>query len=174
MKIYPTAEISERTIGNIHAHENTFIGSQTFISCAYLKMEEGAHINRGAALTGRGRVFMGKYSVIGYDALLMTSTDTPAGRMSDFAPESDRRIKTGDIVLGDESFVGSKAIIMPGVTIGKKSVIGAGAFIDRDIPPDVIIQPKIIWKQINRKFDVVSLRPEEKRPRKVDDPQEEK
>ena len=94
--------------------------------------------------------------------------------MSDFAPESDRRIKTGDIVLGDESFVGSKAIIMPGVTIGKKSVIGAGAFIDRDIPPDVIIQPKIIWKQINRKFDVVSLRPEEKRPRKVDDPQEEK
>jgi acetyltransferase-like isoleucine patch superfamily enzyme len=173
LKIYPTAEIADRTIGHIDAHENTFIGSQTFIACAYLKMEEGAHINAGAKLQGRGRIFMGKYSVIGYDALLMTSTDTPAGRMSDFAPESERRIKTGDIVLEEESFVGSKAIIMPGVTIGKRSVIGAGAFISRNIPPDTIVQPKIIWTDMKRKVAVSALKGEAKKSRKVNDSEEE-
>jgi acetyltransferase-like isoleucine patch superfamily enzyme len=160
LKIYPTAEIADRTIGHIDAHENTFIGSQTFIACAYLKMEEGAHINAGAKLQGRGRIFMGKYSVIGYDALLMTSTDTPAGRMSDFAPESERRIKTGDIVLEEESFVGSKAIIMPGVTIG-------------NIPPDTIVQPKIIWTDMKRKVAVSALKGEAKKSRKVNDSEEE-
>jgi maltose O-acetyltransferase len=33
--------------------------------------------------------------------------------------------------------VGGGAIICPGVTIGERSVIGAGSVVTRDIPPDV-------------------------------------
>lgn len=43
-----------------------------------------------------------------------------------------RRI--GAVDVGDNVFVGSRAIILPGVTIGKNSIIGAGSVVSRSIP----------------------------------------
>lgn len=40
--------------------------------------------------------------------------------------------------LGDEVFVYAGAVIVGGVTIGHRSIIGANAVISRDIPPDSI------------------------------------
>jgi acetyltransferase-like isoleucine patch superfamily enzyme len=37
--------------------------------------------------------------------------------------------------IGDCCYVGSQAVIAKGVTIGDHSVIGAGAFVNRDVPP---------------------------------------
>lgn len=42
------------------------------------------------------------------------------------------------VVLEENVWVGAGATILPGVTIGKNSVIGAGSVVDRDIPPDVV------------------------------------
>jgi maltose O-acetyltransferase len=41
------------------------------------------------------------------------------------------------ITLGSDVWVGGGAIICPGVTIGDRSVIGAGSVVVRDIPSDV-------------------------------------
>jgi len=41
------------------------------------------------------------------------------------------------ITIGSDVWVGGGAIICPGVTIGERSVIGAGSVVTRDIPPDV-------------------------------------
>lgn len=43
-------------------------------------------------------------------------------------------IRYGKIYVGEHTFIGTGVIIMPGVTIGKRCVIGAGAVITRDIP----------------------------------------
>ena len=42
------------------------------------------------------------------------------------------------VVLEENVWVGAGATILPGVTIGKISVIGAGSVVDRDMPPDVV------------------------------------
>jgi len=42
------------------------------------------------------------------------------------------------ITIGSDVWVGGGAIICPGVTIGDRSVIGAGSVVTKDIPPDVI------------------------------------
>ena len=42
------------------------------------------------------------------------------------------------VVLEDNVFIGSRSIILKGVTIGKDSVIGAGSIVTRSIPPGVI------------------------------------
>ena len=42
---------------------------------------------------------------------------------------------SGKIVLEDNVFIGTNAIILKGVTIGKDSIIGAGSVVTRDIPP---------------------------------------
>ncbi len=41
------------------------------------------------------------------------------------------------IVIGDDVWVGGSAVICPGVTIGSRSVIGAGSVVTKDIPADV-------------------------------------
>ncbi len=41
------------------------------------------------------------------------------------------------IRIGEDVWVGGSAIICPGVTIGDRSVIGAGSVVTKDIPPDV-------------------------------------
>ena len=41
------------------------------------------------------------------------------------------------ITIGSDVWVGGGAIICPGVTIGNRTIIGAGSVVTRDIPPDV-------------------------------------
>jgi len=45
---------------------------------------------------------------------------------------------TAPIHIGDDVFIGMQVLILKGVTIGERSVIGAGSVVTRDIPPDVI------------------------------------
>ncbi len=42
------------------------------------------------------------------------------------------------VSIGSDVWVGGGAIICPGVTIGDRTVIGAGSVVTRDIPPDVV------------------------------------
>ncbi|OON67695.1 sugar O-acetyltransferase [Hymenobacter sp. CRA2] len=41
------------------------------------------------------------------------------------------------IVIGDDVWIGGSVVICPGVSIGSRSVIGAGSVVTRDIPADV-------------------------------------
>ncbi|TQS43090.1 sugar O-acetyltransferase [Cryptosporangium phraense] len=42
------------------------------------------------------------------------------------------------ITIEDNVWIGGLAVICPGVTIGENSVIGAGAVVTRDVPPNVV------------------------------------
>lgn len=46
--------------------------------------------------------------------------------------------KEGPIILKKNCRIGTHSVIMPGVTIGENSIIGAFSFVNRDIPPGVI------------------------------------
>ncbi len=44
----------------------------------------------------------------------------------------------GAIKICDNSFVGINAILMPGVTIGPYSIVGAGSVVTKSIPPNSV------------------------------------
>ena len=46
--------------------------------------------------------------------------------------------KVGRVVIGDNVFVGTRAIILPGVRIGNNVVVGAGSVVSCDIPDNSI------------------------------------
>lgn len=46
--------------------------------------------------------------------------------------------KEGPVLLKKNSRIGSHSVIMPGVTVGENSVIGAFSFVNTDIPDNVI------------------------------------
>lgn len=48
-------------------------------------------------------------------------------------------IKYGKIRIGDRSFIGCNTIILPGVTIGSRCVVGAGSVVTKDIPNGKVV-----------------------------------
>jgi maltose O-acetyltransferase len=46
---------------------------------------------------------------------------------------------TGPIVIDDAAWIGAGAIILPGVTIGQASVVGAGSVVTRSVPPNTLV-----------------------------------
>ena len=55
------------------------------------------------------------------------------------------------VVLQDNVWVGDSAIVCKGVTIGENSVVGAGAVVSRDVPPNCIVvgNPAVPVKQLD-------------------------
>ncbi|MGM9941012.1 MAG: CatB-related O-acetyltransferase [Bulleidia sp.] len=58
----------------------------------------------------------------------------------------------GDIIIGNDVWIGYEAVIMAGVTIGDGAVIGARALVTKDVPPYTIVGG-IPAKPIRRRFD---------------------
>lgn len=45
----------------------------------------------------------------------------------------------GRIEIGADAFLGARAMILPGVTVGEGAVVGAGAVVAKDVPPWMIV-----------------------------------
>ena len=77
-------------------------------------------------------VRIGSFTLFGPNVQLYTAThplNAELRRRQEFAKP---------ITIGDDVWVGGGAIVCPGVTIGSRTVIGAGSVVTRDIPPDVV------------------------------------
>jgi len=96
--------------------------------------ENGTHIsignntviNRFVYLDGRFPLKIGNNVSISHYAKIHTLTHDV--NSSSFAG------KPGSVEILDDAWIGVSAIIMPGVTIGKGAVIGAGAVVTKNIP----------------------------------------
>lgn len=68
----------------------------------------------------------------------------------------------GKIIIGDYVYIGTNAIILPGVTIGDNSLIAAGSIVTKSVPPNVVVAgnpAKIIctieeYFEKNKNFDL--------------------
>ena len=58
----------------------------------------------------------------------------------------------GDIVIGNDVWIGYEAVILAGVTIGDGAVIGSRAVVTKDVPPYTIVGG-VPAKTIRRRFD---------------------
>jgi len=95
-----------------------------------LVVGDDVYISEDVSLDGRGGLTIGSHVSIGVGAQIWTAqhdTDSPT-----FAYVS------APVVLGDCSWVSSRAIVLPGVTIGAGAVIGAGGVVPKDVPGWVI------------------------------------
>ncbi len=65
--------------------------------------------------------------------------------MTDSGPNASKKmqsifpIKTGPILIEDHTWIGANSIIMPNITIGKCSIIGANSFVTKSFPEYSII-----------------------------------
>ena len=70
----------------------------------------------------------------------------------EFSESKNGFIKSGDTVVGNDVWIGSEAMIMPGVSIGDGAVIGSRSLVTKDVPPYAIVggnPAKIIKMRFN-------------------------
>lgn len=51
----------------------------------------------------------------------------------------DAYVGKGDTLIGDGAWIGMRAMIMPGISIGEGAIIGSGAVVTRDVAPYTIV-----------------------------------
>lgn len=155
-KIYPTARIVEDG-REISIGKDCLIGDFAFVAARKLLMEDGSQISPHAIIGGGGEVQLGKFSVVGFGAILIPATDTPSGRfMCESISEEERQIIRGSISLGEGAYVGSGAIICvskkcPNIKIGENVVVGAMSYIDESVAPNTIIHPVMRYQKTVRR-----------------------
>ncbi len=54
-------------------------------------------------------------------------------------PKDRRAIHTDPITIRKNAWIGTNATILPGVTIGENTIVGAGAVVDRDAPKNTVV-----------------------------------
>jgi maltose O-acetyltransferase len=101
---------------------------------AVVAVGEGTSFSNNVQVIAEKSVSIGRRCLIG-DAVLIFDSD-----FHHLSAEGRHTLPgaAAPVVLEDNVFVGSRAIILKGVTIGKDSVIGAGSVVVRSIPPGVI------------------------------------
>lgn len=67
-------------------------------------------------------------------------------------PISEQGVETKEIFVGDNTWIGANAVVLPGVYIGKHCVIGAGSVVTKDIPSYSVVagNPARLIKQYNK------------------------
>ena len=126
-----------------------FLCKRIFVKCgANVNVERMAYFGTGSALeigansgigpraclgnVKGGELILGDDVMMGPDVLVLTfnhvhdRVDIPMDRQG---------FTYAKVVVEDDVWIGARVTILPGVTIGKGSIIGAGAVVARDIPP---------------------------------------
>ena len=99
---------------------------------ARISWGERVIVGPGCTLGAVGGITLGDHVRLSKGAVLET-----AGL--DFSQPPPYRHTTKPIVLENGVWVGARAMILGGVTIGQQAVIGAGAVVTRDVPPFTIV-----------------------------------
>lgn len=81
-------------------------------------------------------VFIGKNVSIAPNVTCICQSCANNGEeINEYRYVAERLTKKGDIHIGDESWIGANVTILPGVSIGKCAIVGAGCVMTKDAEP---------------------------------------
>lgn len=123
-------QIFENAGREINVEKGAFFGKGSDISIG----------NRsGIGLNARiqGPLSLGDHVMMGPDVMIYTRNHMIASRE---IPMIDQGVTAAQkVTIGDDVWIGARAIILPGVTIGKGAIISAGAVVTKDVEAYTIV-----------------------------------
>ena len=91
----------------------------------------------GLIISSNGRVVLGDYVFVAHEVVIAdgcAATPLEPGRGASQASHSIEN-RSSEIVIGDDVWIGARAIILDGAHIGAGSIIGAASVVDFTVPP---------------------------------------
>lgn len=115
--------------------ENCYVESPYFANWGGHHVHLGSNIyaNAGLKLVDDTHIYIGDNTMLGPNVVIAT-----AGHPIDPTLRSKGLQYNLPVRIGRNCWLGAGVIVMPGVTIGDNSVIGAGSVVTRDIPSGVV------------------------------------
>jgi len=124
-----------------------------FVLCHLMKVEMGigSAVHLRLRLYTRGQISIGDHSIIDRDCVLDGRGKITIGENVNIAPEviiltayhdPDSDDFSGihkPVVIEDYAWVATRAMILPGVTIGQGAVVAAGSVVTKDVEPKSIV-----------------------------------
>ena len=90
--------------------------------------------NQGCLFDLGSPITLGDNIALGHEVLLMTGTHHLTGPTRRAGPYTSK-----PIIIEDGAWLGSRATILPGVTVGAGAVVAAGAMVSKDVPPHTLV-----------------------------------
>lgn len=134
--------------GRIVIGNDTYIGRNVALECdfGHLEIGRGCEVNHGSLLSANGgsSLSVGDNTHIAHFVSIKCSTQNID--MSEDGIVGECVYK--DIVVGAGGWLCAGCIVLPGVTIGMRNVVAAGAVVTKSSPPDVLLAgvPAVVKK----------------------------
>jgi len=110
--------------GTIYVGHDVHLGLRPFLNATRSTIRIGNKVIFGPEVTIRGGNH--RTDLVGRFMFDVTEAEK--------LPENDR-----DVVIEDDVWIGTRAIILHGVTIGRGAIVGAGAVVAKNVPPYAIV-----------------------------------
>ena len=116
-------------------------GEGCYIELPFRANWGGAHVHFGShvyanfnlTLVDDGHIYVGDRTLIGPNVTVATANHPLEPELRSRGLQYNR-----DVVIGENVWIGSGVMIVPGVKIGDNAVIGAGSVVTHDIPANVL------------------------------------
>lgn len=99
----------------------------------HLHVGNNFYANFGLTLVDDGHIYIGDKVMIGPNVTIATANHPINSGLRSKAMQYNR-----DVHIGNNVWIGAGAVIVPGVTVGDNSVIGASSIVTKDIPANVV------------------------------------
>lgn len=111
--------------------EGTFLTPPFQIDCGrMLKLGKNVFANHGLTVMSVGGIVVEDGVMMGPEVALLTVNHEP---------NDIRVIMTGEIRLCKNAWIGARATILPGVTVGEGAIVASGAVVSKDVPPHTAV-----------------------------------
>lgn len=101
-----------------------------------LRIGNNVGISQDFFIAVRGNVTIGNDTIIGPGVSVFSENHVSTDINIPIVSQGEKR---ADVVIGNGVWIGTKATILCGVTIGDGAIVGAGAVVTKDVPPYAIV-----------------------------------
>lgn len=103
----------------------------SFYNVSNIEIGEDSVVGEGVVLDGRAKLTIGNHVDIASEVMIYNAEHD--------IKDLNFRAVSAPVVIEDYVFIGPRAIILPGVTIKKGAVVGAGAVVTKDVEERIIV-----------------------------------
>ena len=112
----------------------------------HVHLGNNVYFNFNATLVDDTHIYIGDYTMLGPNVVIATAGHPILPELREKALQYNLPVH-----IGKNCWLGAGVIILPGVTIGDNTVIGAGSVVTKDIPANVVAvgNPCKVLREIN-------------------------
>ncbi|HET8673562.1 MAG TPA: DapH/DapD/GlmU-related protein [Thermoleophilaceae bacterium] len=113
--------------------ENAIVEGGCYFFSSDIAIRDHAMINHRVYFDTRAHIELAEGAGVATDAMIYTSTH-------DLGPEHKRwgAYRTAPVTIGPGAWIGLRALVLPGVTVGAGAIVGAGAVVTGDVEPNCL------------------------------------